>query len=476
MSKAALGGKYAAYPEYKDSGVEWLGDIPKTWKVTKYKNVIQIAQGAAFKSSDYVDYSDVISIRMGNIKKGGQIDLNHNVKFLPNRHKVDFSNYQLVDGDLIIAMTDMSPSLDFLAVPAIIENLEKNKTYLLNQRVGKIQTFGINSDFLKYLLLSSELRNQLKALGLGTVQANMSNDDLYNAYFSSPTFVEQTHIAAFLDYETAKIDTLIEKQQQLIELLKEKRQAVISHAVTKGLNPQAPMKDSGVEWLGEVPEHWDLTPLKYLCNFKGGGTPTKDNLNYWKNGTIPWVSPKDMKSFWINKTLDYVTELAVKESSTNIIFEGSLMMVVRSGILQRTIPIAINTVPVTMNQDMKALLFNNKMLTEYAAYFIIGNIPQLLLEWSKEGATVESIEHEYLANSYFPVPPKEEQEKIICTIKSQLELFDNLETQAQQAIKLMQERRTALISAAVTGKIDVRDWVAPTTSNDTNEAQQEVTA
>lgn len=137
-------------------------------------------------------------------------------------------------------------------------------------------------------------------------------------------------------------------------------------------------------------------------------------------------------------------------------------MVVRSGILQRTIPIAINTVPVTLNQDMKALRFNDRMLAPFAADFILGNVDKLLLEWSKEGATVESIEHEYLANGLFPVPPIAEQQQIVEALTHQKEKFDELESKAIAGIKLLQERRTALISAAVTGKIDVRNWQAPT--------------
>lgn len=140
-------------------------------------------------------------------------------------------------------------------------------------------------------------------------------------------------------------------------------------------------------------------------------------------------------------------------------------MVVRSGILQRTIPIAINTVPVTLNQDMKALRFNNRMLATFASDYILGNVDKLLLEWSKEGATVESIEHEYLANGLFPVPPIVEQRQIVEALTQQKERFDELEGKAIVGIKLLQERRTALISAAVTGKIDVRNWQAPTSQN-----------
>jgi len=137
------------------------------------------------------------------------------------------------------------------------------------------------------------------------------------------------------------------------------------------------------------------------ARFSGGGTPSKDNPDFW-NGDIPWVSPKDMKVRRVVATIDNVTESAIKQPSTNLLEKGALLMVVRSGILQHSIPVAINDVPVSLNQDMKALRFVDPLFSEYAYYFVTGNQSSLLLEWSKEGTTVESIEHEYLANTLFP--------------------------------------------------------------------------
>jgi type I restriction enzyme S subunit len=323
------------------------------------------------------------------------------------------------------------------------------------------------SKYLYFCMLLRGFRDQVSgyAEGASSSMQSISKEDFLSISVLFPPLNEQLCIASFLDHETAKIDTLIEKQQQLIKLLKEKRQAVISHAVTKGLNPDAPMRDSGIEWLGEVPAHWELVPLKYLCKFSGGGTPSKDNLEYWVGGDIPWVSPKDMKSFYLSDTQDKLTEKAVEESSTNFVESRALLMVVRSGILQRTIPIAINTVRVTLNQDMKALKFNARMNVEYAANYILGNVSSLLLEWSKEGATVESIEHEYLSGALFPVPPVEEQILINEEIMSRMDTFNDLEEKAERGIALLKERRTALISAAVTGKIDVRSWTPPGQQN-----------
>lgn len=457
--------KYKAYPEYKDSGVEWLGDIPEHWMAVRYKFctkrvVVGIAEAATHAYADY----GVPILRSTNVREN-KLDT-RGVLYIQDFFAKQNTSKFLFKNDIITVRTG------FPGVSAVIPQCFDKSQCFTNLISTPRENYS--PEFLSYCLNSSQGKSYFELSGWGSAQKNISVPILQDFPLALPLRNEQLKIVNFITHETVKIDNLIKKQKQLIELLKEKCQAVIIHSVTKGLNPDVTMKDSGVEWLGEVPEHWELVPLKYLCNFSGGGTPTKDNLSYWQGGTVPWVSPKDMKSFWISETQDYVTPKAVSESSTSYVEEGSLLMVVRSGILQRNIPVAINIVKVTMNQDMKALRFNERMKAHYAAHFINGNVNSLLLEWTKEGATVESIEHEYLANGLIPVPPIDEQHSIIKSISDQMIRFELLEEKALTGIRLLQERRTALISAAVTGKIDVRDWVAPDAQD--IEASQEVTA
>ena len=440
--------KYKAYPEYKDSGVEWLGEIPGDWEIVSAKRMFQSVRTPAYKSDEQLAASQ----KYGVIPQSLMMQLNDSKVMLALKGTESFRHVET--NNFVISLRSFEGGIEYSQYTGCVSPAY---TVLKNSK-------PISYGYYRYLLKCTPFIAALQSSTDSLRDGKSINYEQFSALSLPLSSVhEQNVIAAFLDHETTKIDNLINKQQQLIEILKEKRQAVISHAVTKGLNPDVPMKDSGVEWLGEVPEHWELVPLKYLCNFSGGGTPTKDNLSYWQGGTVPWVSPKDMKSFWISETQDYVTPKAVNESSTNYVEEGSLLMVVRSGILQRNIPVAINIVKVTMNQDMKALRFNERMKAYYAAYFINGNVNSLLLEWTKEGATVESIEHEYLANGLIPVPPIDEQYSIIKSISDQMIRFELLEEKALTGIRLLQERRTALISAAVTGKIDVRDWVAPDT-------------
>ena len=165
----------------------------------------------------------------------------------------------------------------------------------------------------------------------------------------------------------------------------------------EGLKPYPAYKDSGVEWLGKVPEHWDVRKLKRAVSFSGGGTPSKADASFW-GGNIPWVSPKDMRTSVITDSTDHITHAAIAASATNLVPPGAVLIVVRSGILRRSIPAAINLVEVTLNQDMKALRPTADLASKYLRALIQGNEAALIIEWTKQGATVESIEHEDLAN------------------------------------------------------------------------------
>lgn len=441
-----MAGKYQDYPEYIDSGAQWLGEIPAKWSLFDGKRLFKNRRELSLASDEQLAASQ----KYGVVPQSLMMKLNDSKVMLALKGTSSFRHVE--KDDFVISLRSFEGGIEHSKYVGCV-----SPAYTVLSA-----TKDIVPSFYRYLFKS---KPYIAALQSTTDSLRDGKSIAFDQFGAIPLVVpksnEQEHIANFLDHETAKIDTLIEKQQQLIKLLKEKRQAVISHAVIKGLNSNVPMRDSGVEWLGEVPEHWEMVPLKYLCDFSGGGTPSKDNLSYWIGGDIPWVSPKDMKTFWVSETQDRLTERAVEESSTNFVEAGALLMVVRSGILQRTIPIAINAVKVTLNQDMKALKFNKRMDAEYAANYILGNVSSLLLEWSKEGATVESIEQEYLSGSLIPVPPRDEQNSINEGLKERMAVFQGLESQAAKGIALLQERRTALISAAVTGKIDVRNWVAP---------------
>lgn len=212
----------------------------------------------------------------------------------------------------------------------------------------------------------------------------------------------------------------------------------------------AEYKDSGVKWLGKVPAHWTLSRLKQFARFSGGGTPSRDVPAFW-NGDIPWVSPKDMKVEVIVDAEERITPAGLEGSSSNRIAPGHVLMVVRSGILKHTIPIAINDVPVALNQDMKALRFEPTVCdSRFFLRWVQGLNDALLLAWAKQGATVESIEHAYLAETVLPLPSVAEQTAIVTFLDRETAQIDALINEQEKLIGLLVEKRQATISHAVT--------------------------
>ncbi|HEY3783149.1 MAG TPA: restriction endonuclease subunit S [Fimbriimonadaceae bacterium] len=212
------------------------------------------------------------------------------------------------------------------------------------------------------------------------------------------------------------------------------------------------MKDSGITWLGQIPAHWNVVRLKYLFRVVGGGTPSKDKPEYW-NGDIPWVSPKDMKQERVVDTEDHITEEAVLESTSTLIQPGAALVVCRSGILKHSIPVAINEVELALNQDMRAFIARGSMTANYLKWLIWANQDALLAEWSKSGATVESLELDLMLNSTLPVPPVSEALAITNWTEHITVGTNEVKRSIQEGITTLQARRSALIDEAVTGQL-----------------------
>jgi type I restriction enzyme S subunit len=288
----------------------------------------------------------------------------------------------------------------------------------------------------------------------------MTQEVLGNHKVPAPPLAEQTQIAKFLDYETAKIDALIEKQQQLIALLKEKRQSVISHAVTKGLNPDAPMRDSGVEWLGEVPAHWDPSRLKFLvshvvdCHHSTPG--------YDPDAAFPALRTADVnpgrldvegaRRVHLEEYEERISRLRPEPGDIVYSREGE-----RWGIAA-PVPAGAH---VCLAQRVMLFRVNELVESGFLMWALnsVGVYNQLAVD--VVGATSPHVNIGDIREVWVAVPPLAEQAEIVGQIQGALQKLDGLDGQCAQVITTLQERRTALISAAVTGKIDVRDWQRP---------------
>jgi type I restriction enzyme S subunit len=425
MCKVALSGKYVAYPEYKSSGVEWLAEIPTAWKLCRLKFIAKIKNGQDYKAVQVDEGYPV----MGS---GGQFT--YASEFMYDKESVLLGRKGTIDKPLYI-------DEPFWSVDTMYYT-EVNKE--------------IHAKYLYYLALTI----QFDRYSTNTALPSMTQEHLGNFMFAMPdNEQDRKQIANFLDHETAKIDTLIEKQQQLIALLKEKRQAVISHAVTKGIStkehPSAPMRDSGVEWLGEVPEHWDVIFIKHLSTVKRGASPRPiDDQRYFDdNGDYAWVRIADVSKagMYLTSTTQRLSALG---ASLSVKLEADQLFVSIAG----TVGKPCLTISKACIHDgfvyFPELKINNKFL-----YYIF-EAGEAYLGLGKMGTQL-NLNTESVGGIKVGLPPRNEVEAIITFIEESNIKYDALIDKANNSIKLMQERRTALISAAVTGKIDVRNWVAP---------------
>ncbi len=430
------------YAAYKDSGLPWLGQVPAHWDSERAKWL--------FTKMDRPVRGDEEVV---TCFRDGMVTLRKNRRLRGYTESTVFSGFQGIrKGDLVIH------GMDAFAGAIGVSDSDGKGTPVYNVCQPKP---GIDAHYYAYLIREMSRSQWILALAKGIRER--STDFRFEMFGNQrvplPPLAEQAAIVRFLDWANGRLERAIRLKRKTIALLNEQKQAIIHRAVTRGLDPDAPLKDSGIPWLGETPAHWEVRKLKFEMSFRGGGTPSKGNPAFW-NGSIPWVSPKDMKSDVIRDTEDHITERAVAESSTNLVPAGSLLMVVRSGILQRSIPVALCNREVALNQDMKALISKGRIDLEYFVLFVRGCEKRLLRVWTKQGATVESIEHQYLANTKVPIPPIGEQRLIVRQLAVEIEPQTNTISRLEREIALLREYRTRLVADVVTGKLDVREAAA----------------
>ncbi|KAB2891465.1 MAG: restriction endonuclease subunit S [Desulfobulbaceae bacterium] len=435
-------GRYRKYPEFKDSKIEWVGEIPSWWDVKPLFSTVITDTEKNFNGYE----TNVLSLSYGNIVKR---DVEANFGLLPE----SFNTYQLIGpGDLVLRLTDLQNDKRSLRV-----GFAKEKGIITSAYLKLIAKSGeFDSRFLYRLLHSYDTTKVFYGMG-GGLRQSMKFEDMRRLPVLVPPLDEQSKIAYFLDHETTNIDTLIDKQQQLIALLKEKRQAVISHAVTKGLNPDAPMKDSGVEWLGDVPEHWTTPALGYCAKISTGATPNRSENAYW-GGNIPWVKTGEVRYNDIFETEEYITPTGLANSSVAISPPGTLLMAMYGQGVTRG-RVAILGVEATYNQACAAIIPDGKILNRYLRYFFIAAYHAI-----RDGGNETSqmnLNADIVGKFKIIVPTLEEQNEIVRYLDDTLKRYESLLQKSEEAISYILERRTALISAAVTGKIDVRDWQPP---------------
>lgn len=412
------------YPRYKDTGVMWLGDVPEHWHTCSLKRVVKLQSGDSI-TGESIEEQGAYPVYGGNGSRGYTTSFTHEGYFaLIGRQgalcgNVNYANGKFWASEHAVVVTPIKP---------------------------------VSTVWLGELLRTMNL-NQYS---VAAAQPGLSVDIISNLRIPLPSLEEQYCIATFLGRETSKIDALISAQETLITLLAEKRQATISHAVTKGLNPNTPMKDSGVEWLAEVPEHWAVARLGYFATVENGTTPRRDLSEYWDGGDVPWLASGEVNQTHIYEAAEFITAQALSECSLRILPVGTIVIGMIGQGKTRGMSAMLH-IAATINQNLAAICPGPKIHGKYLLYIF-----NVVYEWLREagrGGNQAAMNCQILSALRVSLPPVNEQVEIAGYIDKKLEEMQSLSTEAEKAIALLNERRTALISAAVTGKIDVRQTV-----------------
>lgn len=410
------------YPKYKESGVEWLGDIPSDWRSIKLKFLMQIRNGEGLLADKITDYGE----------------------------------FEVIGGNGILGMTDRynvdGTTIAIGRVGAKCGNVHffKRKVFVNdNAMIAKTTKKAV----AEFLVLSLDIMN-LNNLSTSTAQPLLTSTAIKNQFVTLGSKEEQLSIVQFLDHKTGQIDRFIANRQKQIELLKEQKAAIINKAVTKGINTNAKMKDSGIEWIGEVPEHWEIWKLKFFADVVLGKMLNNDAKEGYE--LKPYLKASNV--YWEKITVESIMEMYFsKNEMKRFRLKKGDLLINEGGEVGRSAIWNDELNECYIQNSVHKISFKNDQ-SEFYLYLMMTYAKKDFFGSIVNQVSIAHLTREKLVEIPFPRPCKEEQKEILKFLKSETTTIDTLITKYQKQIDLMQEYRTALISQAVTGKIDVRDW------------------
>lgn len=439
--------KLQPYQRYKPSGVEWLGDVPEHWEVKRLKMSVELAD----KKVEADGENPVPYIGLENIESWTG-------RLLP------------VDPDVVPAGTANAFQLGHTLLGKLRPYLAKacNPDFdgLCSTELLVLKGSKYDRRALLYALLSDGFIKLVDSSTYGSKMPRANWDFIGNCIVPIPPAAEQQAIAAFLDRETGRVDRLVAKKRELIERLKEKRSGLISRTVTRGLPAEAatkaglpvnpPLKPSGLDWLGDIPKHWEVKSVKFVARIGNGSTPSRDNPNYWEDGDYPWLNSSVVNYETITAAEEFVTSLALRECHLPKIKPPAVLIGITGQ--GRTRGMASTLMfEATINQHVAYL----KPVPSHAAVGFLRRVFDTVYFFMRSesdggGSTKGAITTEQIASLKIPIPPLTEQTAIAAYLDAETAKLDALVMKVEEALERLQEYRTALITAAVTGKIDVR--------------------
>jgi type I restriction enzyme S subunit len=448
--------RFKPYPAYRDSGIEWLGEIPAEWKVRRLRSTITSCQNGVW--GDEPDgVHDIACVRVADFNRlTFRVEIDD-----PTMRSIDprvVATRGLRSGDLLLEKSGGGENQPVGAVvlfdhliPAVCSNFVARVTIAAGHD-PRYQTY------LHAALYGQRINT--RHIKQSTGIQNLDSASYLSEGMGLPPKPEQRAIAAFLDRETARIDALVAKKERLIELLQEQRTALVTRAVTNGLDPNVPMKDSGVEWLGEIPASWEVNRTKFAAKLRSGHTPSRQHAEYWEHCTIPWFGLADVWQIrdgqveYVRETTEKISELGLANSAARLLPSGTV-------ILSRTASVgfsAILGVDMATTQDFVNWICGPTLRPEYLLY-VFRSMEHEFRRLTM-GSTHQTIYMPDVGGFSTPIPLLAEQDQIVAHIRKETARIDALVAKVREGIERLRELRTALISAAVTGKIDVREEVA----------------
>ncbi len=435
--------RYKRYERYKDSGVEWIGEIPEHWGVKPLKRVFKIINGGTPSSSEESYWNgEIVWVTPNDLSKLTEACIVDSERKITQDGLHNCSARIVPKGSIVISTRAPIGYVAIAGVP-LCTNQGCKSLVAINK---------VNPKYFYYWMHSISF--YLNVLGQGTTFIELSNSSLSMVELLTPSINEQKAIANFLDQKTALIDDLIADKEKLIELLQEKRQAIITEAVTKGLNPNVRMKDSGIEWIGEIPEHWNNKKISWIFNIIGSGTtPSTSNLEYY-DGDVPWVNTGDLNDGYLYETSKMITDLALKDYSTLKFYPIDTLLIAMYG---ATIgKLSITKIIATTNQACCALAQPKNVNIKFIFYWFLANRNHIIA--MAYGGGQPNISQNLIKSLRINLPEKHEQNAIVNFLDQKTAEIDSLVTETKNQIEKLKEYRQSLISEAVTGKIDVREF------------------
>ncbi len=438
---------YKPYPAYRDSEVEWIGQVPEHWQAKPLKIAVSYNDDSVPETEAIgtpIQYVDISAVSHDEGIGSTEAMLFGDA---PSR-----ARRKAKTGDVIV-----STVRTYLKAVAAVDDKHADCVFSTGFAVLRVREGQLNPGFLKWLALNELFIQAVESHSEGLSYPAINASELVNLKAAVPSLQEQTIIASVLDPETSRIDALITKKTRFIELLKEKRHALITHAVTKGLDTDVPMRETGVDWIGEVPEHWSVVQVRHVATLGSGHTPSRSRPDWWEECCIPWFTLADIWQVrregrrFVTETEEKVSELGIANSSAVVHPAGSV-------ILSRTASVgfpAIMGCDMATSQDFAVWRCGSRVVNEYLYLVLLGmkqELSRLMI-----GSTHKTIYMPDIEAFRMPLPPVEQQKEIIKYVGSELQRIDTVIAKTLRSIELLKERRAAFITAAVTGQIDLRE-------------------